>query len=371
MPIYAGLISGTSMDGVEAVALELDATGMRVRGAVHVDYPAELARGLRAAVADPAACHLDVLGTLDARIGEVFAEAALQLLRAARLEAREVRAIGSHGQTLLHRPRAAVPFTLQIGDANRIAEHTGIDVVADFRRRDMAAGGEAAPLATAFHAAAFGVRGEARAVVNIGGIANVTLLHADGHVTGFDTGPGNCLMDLWVQQHQGEPYDEDGQLAASGSVEPELLELFMQEPYLALPAPKSTGRELFNDAWLQRALHRHTATIADVQATLSEYTAATIAAGVRGSGIHATQLLVCGGGAFNGELMRRLAAQFPGVAVRDTATAGIAPEQVEAAMCAWLAHQFLLGRPGNLVTVTGARGPRVLGALHRGGVTES
>jgi anhydro-N-acetylmuramic acid kinase len=208
-------------------------------------------------------------------------------------------------------------------------------------------------------------------VVNIGGIANITLLHADGRVTGFDTGPGNCLMDLWVQQHQGEPFDDDGQLAASGSVEPELLELLMQEPYLALPPPKSTGRELFNDPGLQRALHRHTATIADVQATLCEYTAATIAAGIRAGGIGPARLLVCGGGAFNGELMRRLAAQLPGVAVRDTGSAGIPPAQVEAAMCAWLAHQFLAGRPGNLVAVTGARGPRVLGALHRGTVTEA
>lgn len=370
MSIYAGLISGTSMDGVEAVVLQIDAAGMRVRGALHLDYPEELSRRLHAAVADPAGCNLDMLGTLDAQIGEVFAAAALQLLQAAGIPASAMRAIGSHGQTLLHRPRATVPFTLQIGDANRIAERTGIDVVADFRRRDLAAGGEAAPLVPAFHAAAFGVAGEARAVVNIGGIGNVTLLHADGRVSGFDTGPGNCLMDLWVQEHQGEPYDDDGQLAASGSVEPKLLALLLQEPYLALPAPKSTGRELFNRPWLQRVLDRHPASIADVQATLCEFTAATIAAGILDSGLAPSQLLVCGGGAFNGELMRRLALRMPGVPVRHTGTAGIAPDQVEAAMCAWLAHQFLEGRPGNLVAVTGARGARVLGALHRGGVTK-
>jgi anhydro-N-acetylmuramic acid kinase len=282
-----------------------------------------------------------------------------------------VRAIGSHGQTLLHRPRAHTPFTLQIGDPNRIAERTGIDVVADFRRRDLAAGGEAAPLVPAFHAAAFGVRGEARAVVNIGGIGNVTLLHADGRVSGFDTGPGNCLMDLWVQEHRGKPYDDAGQFAASGNVDPALLELLLQEPYLALPPPKSTGRELFNRPWLRKALARRTAPIADVQATLCEFTAATIASGMTAKGFAPTELLVCGGGAFNGELMRRLAARLPGVTVRHTGSAGIAPDQVEAAMCAWLAHQFLAGRPGNLVAVTGARGPRVLGALHRGGVTET
>jgi anhydro-N-acetylmuramic acid kinase len=371
MPIYAGLISGTSMDGVEAVALQIDDAGMQVRGATHVDYPEDLSRRLHAAVADPALCTLDTLGTLDAQIGEVFAAAALQLLGAAGLPAGEVRAIGSHGQTVLHRPRATIPFTLQIGDANRIAERTGIDVIADFRRRDLAAGGEAAPLVPAFHAAAFGVRGEARAVVNIGGIGNVTLLHADGRVSGFDTGPGNCLMDLWVQEHQGEPYDKDGQLAASGRIVPRLLELLLQEPYLAMPSPKSTGRELFNRPWLQKVLDQRPAAIADVQATLCEFTAATIAAGIAGAGIAPSLLLVCGGGAFNGELMRRLAVRLPGVPVRDTGTAGIPPEQVEGAMCAWLAHQFLGGRPGNLVAVTGARGPRVLGALHRGRVTET
>jgi anhydro-N-acetylmuramic acid kinase len=369
MPIYAGLISGTSMDGVEAVALRIDTAGMQVLGAVHADYPGDLSRRLHAAVADPALCNLDLLGTLDAEIGEVFASAALRLLDGTGLQAGAVRAIGSHGQTVLHRPRAPMPFTLQIGDANRIAERTGIDVVADFRRRDMAAGGEAAPLVPAFHAAAFGARGEARAVVNIGGIGNVTLLQADGRVSGFDTGPGNCLMDLWVQEHLGKAYDEDGRLAASGRVEPELLDLLLQEPYLSLPAPKSTGRELFNRPWLQKLLARHPAAIADVQATLCEFTAATIAAAVTGAGLGPSQLLVCGGGAFNGELMRRLALRLPGVPVRPTGAVGIPPEQVEAAMCAWLAHQFMEGLPGNLVSVTGARGPRVLGALHRGSVT--
>jgi len=372
MTLYIGLISGTSMDGVEAVALEIDSARMQVRGATHLDYPAALAAELRDAVAHPERCTVDALGSLDARIGEVFADATGQLLNKAGIAARQVRAIGSHGQTLLHRPRAAVPFTLQIGDANRIAERTGIDVVADFRRRDLAAGGEAAPLVPAFHAAAFGAPGEDRAVVNIGGIANITLLHADGRVTGFDTGPGNCLMDLWVQEHQDEPYDEDGQLAASGSVEPELLELLLQEPYLSLPPPKSTGRELFNLAWLQQAADRHTAALADVQATLCEFTAATIATGItRLSGMKPARLLVCGGGAFNGELMRRLAAQLPGTQVENTGLHGIPPEQVEAAMCAWLAERHLAGQPGNLTAVTGARGPRVLGALYRGAVTQT
>lgn len=369
MPLYAGLISGTSMDGIEAVALQIDADGMQVRGAAHTAYPEDLAARLRAAVADPAGCNLDTLGELDAQIGELFAAAALELLRQAGISASAVRAIGSHGQTILHRPRANPSFTLQIGDANRIAERTGIDVVADFRRRDMAAGGEGAPLVPAFHAAAFGRAGEARAVVNIGGIANITALHADGRVTGFDTGPGNCLMDLWTAEHQGEPYDRNGELAASGDVEPELLELLLAEPYLAQKPPKSTGRELFHRAWLEQSLQKHPATITDVQATLSQYTAQTIAAGIALAGLRPARLLVCGGGAFNGELMRRLAAELSPIPVEDTSTCGIAPEQVEAAMCAWLAHRFLCGEPGNLVAVTGAHGPRVLGALHRGTVT--
>jgi anhydro-N-acetylmuramic acid kinase len=370
MPIYAGLISGTSMDGVEAVALQIEAGSMLVRGAVHVDYPEDLSRRLHSVVAEPDRCNLDTLGTLDAEIGEVFAATALRLLEDTGLQSGAVRAIGSHGQTVLHRPRAATPFTLQIGDANRIAERTGIDVIADFRRRDLAAGGEAAPLVPAFHAAAFGRPGESRAVVNVGGIGNVTLLHADGRVSGFDTGPGNCLMDLWAQEHLGRPYDQDGRLAASGHVQPALLDLLMREPYLALPPPKSTGRELFNRPWLAHALGKHIASIADVQATLCEFTAATICAAITGAGLAPSRLLVCGGGAFNGELMRRLAARLGGVPVHATGAAGIPPEQVEAAMCAWLAHQFLEGQPGNLVAVTGARGPRVLGALHRGGVTQ-
>jgi len=370
MTLFAGLISGTSMDGVEAVLLELTDGAFRIRGATHLDYPAELASKLKRAVADPSSCDLDAYGVLDAETGEVFATAALALLREAGRPPNAVRAIGSHGQTLLHRPRIALPYTLQIGDPNRIAERTGIDVVADFRRRDMAAGGEAAPLVPAFHAAAFGAAGTDRAVVNIGGISNITVLRADGTVSGFDTGPGNCLMDLWATEHLGTPYDHDGTLAAQGAVNDALLSALLTEPYLALPPPKSTGRELFRRAWLEPLLREQPASVADVQATLSEYTATTIADALQAVERFAPgELLVCGGGAFNKELMRRLAARLPGIRVASTATRGIAPEQVEAALFAWLAHRFLEGLPGNLTAVTGARGPRVLGALYRGAVT--
>jgi anhydro-N-acetylmuramic acid kinase len=371
MTLCAGLISGTSMDGVEAVLLEIAGTGFKVRGALHLDYPEDLVLRLKRAVADPSSCGLDELGALDAGVGEVFAETAEQLLKRSAVGAGMVRVIGSHGQTVLHRPRGALRYTLQIGDPNRIAERTGIDVVADFRRRDMAAGGEAAPLVPAFHAAAFAAAGEDRAVVNVGGISNITTLHADGRVGGFDTGPGNCLMDLWAEEHLGAAYDRDGAMAAQGKVHAALLAALLAEPYLALPPPKSTGRELFHRAWLQPALQRHPASPADVMATLNEYTAATIAASLRATpGFAPRELLVCGGGACNGELMRRLAASLPELKVASTATRGIAPDQVEAALFAWLAWCYLEGAPGNITAVTGARGPRVLGALYRGAVTE-
>jgi anhydro-N-acetylmuramic acid kinase len=366
MTLCAGLISGTSMDGVEAVLLDAGES-LSVRAALHLDYPPDLSTRLKRAVADPAACGLDELGYLDAAIGEVFADAAAALLRREGVEARKVRVIGSHGQTLLHRPRQQHAFTLQVGDPNRIAERTGIDVVADFRRRDMAAGGEGAPLVPVFHAAAFAAPGEDRAVVNIGGIANITTLAADGTVGGFDTGPGNCLMDLWAEEHLGTPFDRDGALAARGRVHDPLLAELLSEPYLSLPAPKSTGRELFNRAWLAPALARHPAAVPDVMATLSEYTARTIADALLAvPGFAPRELLVCGGGARNVELMRRLAARLPGVRVASTSARGIAPEHVEAALFAWLALRFVEGRAGNITAVTGARGPRVLGGLYRG-----
>jgi anhydro-N-acetylmuramic acid kinase len=369
MTLYAGLMSGTSVDGVEAVLLEITDGRFQVRAATHTDYPPALAARLQAAIANPRSCHLDELGELDAAVGDVFAAAAMGLLKFSGFAAHQLRAIGSHGQTLLHRPRGAPAFTVQIGDANRIAERTGVDVVADFRRRDIAAGGEGAPLVPAFHAAAFGIAGTTRVVVNIGGIANITVL-GTGSVTGFDTGPGNCLMDLWSREHLGTPFDKDGALAASAAFHPELLRRLLTEPYLARPAPKSTGRELFNRQLLDAALEGLDATPAAVQSTLCEYTAVTIVDAMMViARAKPGELLVCGGGARNTELMRRLATRLP-VPVHSTAQYGIAPQHVEAAAFAWLAHQYLQGQPGNLTAVTGARGPRVLGALHAGGVTK-
>lgn len=371
---YAGLMSGTSMDGVDAVLLEIDGSTCRVGTSIHRDYPSNLAARLRAAVADPDGVGLDGYGRLDADVGAMFADTALALLAQAGLQARDLRAIGSHGQTLLHRPRSVPAYTLQIGDPNLIAERTGIDVVADFRRRDIAAGGEAAPLVPAFHAAVFAAPGETRVVANLGGIANITVLAADGTVTGFDTGPGNCLMDLWMQASTGADFDRDGAFAASGSVDAALLGRLMAEPYLARSPPKSTGRELFNADWLDEAREGLVLPAADVQATLCEFTAITLrdaialhAGGLQGASRPAC-VLVCGGGARNARLMARLAAELPGIPVQSTAAQGIDPQQVEGAAFAWLAHRHVQRQPGNLPAVTGAAGPRVLGALYPGSV---
>lgn len=376
MSLYIGLISGTSMDGIDAVLLQIEPapSGMQLRVAVDRGWPPALQQRLRRAAEDPGHVGLGELAELDTLVGVELAQAAEGLLRAAGLPASAVRAVGSHGQTLLHRPRGDAPFTLQIGDPNIIAERLGIDVVADFRRRDVAAGGEGAPLMPAFHAAAFGAAGQTRAVVNIGGIANVTLLGADGSVLGFDTGPGNCLLDSWSRRHLEQAYDARGNWAASGSVHAALLARLLQDPYFLLSPPKSTGRETFSDAWLERALvgacPQGAPPAADVQATLSELTARSIAEGLqRAGGTGPAEVLVCGGGAFNTDLMGRLERALPGARLATTARYGVAPEHVEAAGFAWLAHRFVEGEPGNIPAVTGARRPVPLGGLYRGSLS--
>jgi anhydro-N-acetylmuramic acid kinase len=370
MTLYLGLMSGTSMDGIDAALLEIDDAGMRLLSAVCREWPPTLQRRLRCLAEDY--CHIGLieLGQLDTSAAREFAQAAEQLLRANDLAPAAVRAVGSHGQTVLHQPRGEAPFTLQIGDPNIIAERLGIDVVADFRRRDLAAGGEGAPLMPAFHAAAFGVPGERRAVVNIGGIANVTQLAADGSVTGFDTGPGNCLLDAWARRHLQHAYDANGAWAAAGTVQTPLLSRFLSEPYFSRPPPKSTGRDTFSDDWLDRALTGQSLAPVDVQATLSELTALTIADCLQAGGdTDPACVLICGGGAFNANLVARLARALPRSRVETTAVYGIAPEYVEAAGFAWLAHRYVSGLPGNLPAVTGAKHPVPLGALYRGSLT--
>lgn len=363
--LYLGLISGTSADGVDAALVQFDPEPATIATRTF-PYPGDLREAVLRLSQASGEISLDELGELDARLGECFAEAALALLAEAGVEPAAVRAIGSHGQTLRHRPDAAWPFTWQLGDAHRIAERTGIDTVADFRRRDLAAGGQGAPLMPAFHAAIAHHAGEERAVLNLGGIANLTLLPARGPVRGFDTGPGNGLLDAWAAACLGRPFDAQGAFAASGRVDPTLLARLLDDPYFDRPAPKSTGREYFNLAWLRPRLAGRRCGDADVQASLCALTAETIAAALRREQPRTGRLLVCGGGVHNAALLDAIATRLPDVAVESTAAHGIDPDFVEAAGFAWLARETLSGRAGNLPAATGARGARVLGAIHPG-----
>jgi anhydro-N-acetylmuramic acid kinase len=358
------------MDAVDAALAEVTATGFRMLAAHSEALPPALATRLRrlaapghemAADFDP----IDELGELDALVGELFASAVLHLLTESGLESRAIRAIGSHGQTLRHRPRGARPFTLQIGDPNLIAARTGIPVVADFRRRDMALGGEGAPLVPAFHAAVFAHPGEHRAVLNLGGVANLTLLKPGQAVTGFDTGPANGLMDAWTRRHLGEPFDRDGAWAASGEVSAPLLEALLAHPFIGMAPPKSTGPEEFTLAWLDTTVARAgQPSPAAVQATLCEFTAAAVAAALAYA--PPQRLVVCGGGSHNRHLLGRLGARLPATLLESSAAHGVDPDQVEAGAFAWLAARTLAGLTGNLPTVTGASRAAVLGAIWPG-----
>jgi len=358
--LFIGLMSGTSADGIDAVLVQSDGERGRLVATYHRPMPQDL-RAEILAFRQPGDDELHRLATLDAQLANEYAVAVLALLTDAGVSAESVSAIGQHGQTLRHHPSGDIPYTVQIGDPNRLAERTGITVVADFRRRDMAAGGQGAPLVPAFHAAQLAMPGIATAVVNIGGIANVTLIAADGGVTGWDTGPGNTLLDAWVSRHQGVPFDDGGDWAATGEIIHPLLSGMLEDPYFARPHPKSTGPELFNLDWVTSHLVGEAA--ADVQRTLVELTAASIARALVDASPKVVR--VCGGGARNGFLMQRLCARLPECEVTTTAAAGVDPAWVEAWAFAWLAEQTLAGQPGNVPSVTGAKGPRVLGGIYR------
>ena len=331
-----------------------------------VPYPAAL-RAQVLALSQHASppLSLDSIGALDTQLGLAFADAANALIDASGVDRNRISAIGSHGQTLRHRPAGEFPFSLQLGDANVIAERTGITTVADFRRRDIAAGGQGAPLLPIFHAAMLRDRNEMRAVLNLGGIGNLTLLPVSGAVTGFDTGPGNGLMDAWCERHLGTAYDAAGALAARGQADAGLLARLLNDPYFAMPPPKSTGRDRFHLEWLDAQLRDRARTPEDVQATLCELTAASVASALHTTQPDTARLLVCGGGVHNPILLARLAARLPAIVIESTAVQGLDPDFVEAMAFAWLARETLAGRPGNLPEVTGARGLRVLGAIHR------
>lgn len=364
---FIGLMSGTSLDGIDGVLVDFCANDCRVAGHVAAPLAPELAAELLALhVSGPDELHRAQLAANALARG--YAAVVRQLLAESSLAAGQVCAIGAHGQTVRHRPQAfdGTGYTIQLNNPALLAELTGITVVADLRSRDIAAGGQGAPLVPAFHRRVFGQPGHDRAVLNLGGIANLTLLRRDGSTSGWDCGPANTLMDQWCQRHTGQAYDNDGRWAASGQPLPSLLQAMLGEPYFTLPPPKSTGRDLFNGAWLQRQLaHAAGAAPVDVQATLAELTAQACARDLQRAAPAARELIVCGGGARNGHLMRRLQALLPGCAVASSAHHGLPPQQVEAAAFAWLAQQCIDGRPGNLPAATGARGPRILGAIHQ------
>lgn len=376
---YAGLMSGTSLDGIDAVLLPITGTcadddaGATVTGAgesetrrvhlkahhVHRPFSGALRCDL-SSLQTPAPDELARAARAGRTLALEYAETLSLLLRSAGVPASAVRAVGAHGQTVRHRP--AEGYTVQLLDGALLAELSGVPVVCDLRSADLAAGGQGAPLVPAFHAAVFGTA-EPKVVVNIGGMANVTLLHPEADVSGFDCGPGNVLMDAWIEACRGEPLDTDGRWAAEGRVLEPLLESLAAHPFFALPPPKSCGREDFNLTWLEGHLDA-TANPADIQATLAELTAQVIATPIRSHASDAREVLVCGGGALNRHLMGRLQGLMPNVRVRSTAECGLDPMHVEAAAFAWLAYCRLQETAGNLPAVTGARGRRVLGALY-------
>lgn len=362
-------MSGTSLDGVDGALARFpldEVFSSDTLATAYLPFPASLRTELMA-LQVPGENEIEREALAANRLAQCYAECVATLLQGAKLKASDIAAVGVHGQTIRHRPELG--FTRQTNNPALLAELGGIDVIADFRSRDIAAGGQGAPLVPAFHQALFGKSGQTRVVANIGGIGNISVLHGDDRVSGFDTGPGNVLMDAWVAQHLGKDYDDNGAWAASGAVIPALLEILRAEPFFALPAPKSTGRDLFNPGWLGSKLAEFGANKAvDVQATLAELTAGTLADAIHAHAPMADAVYVCGGGAYNGDLMKRiaqaLARRGQAASVASTDRLGVAPNHVEALAFAWLAYRFCRRETGNLPGVTGAKGGRILGALY-------
>ncbi|MGH8601232.1 MAG: anhydro-N-acetylmuramic acid kinase [Gammaproteobacteria bacterium] len=361
MPRYLGVMSGTSLDGLDIALIE-QSQHPTLLATHYLPMPVELRRELLALCA-PGPDELARAAVAEQHWVQLAAQGIATLLGQQQLPPSAIRAIGSHGQTVRHEP--ARGFSIQIGNPALLAELTGISVVSDFRRRDLAAGGQGAPLVPAFHQALFDDGQSRRAVLNLGGFSNLSLLEPGQPVRGFDCGPGNVLLDAWIQRQRGESFDRDGAWAASGLVQPALLQALLNDPFFQTQGPKSTGRELFNLAWLDQ----HLACLppfapADVQASLLELTARSSVEALKAAQSQTEELLVCGGGAHNGALMARLARLLPGCSVSSTAAYGVPPDWVEAMAFAWLAHCCLEGIPANRPSVTGARGPRVLGAIY-------
>jgi anhydro-N-acetylmuramic acid kinase len=364
-------MSGTSVDAIDCALTTCDEQGFELV-ATHEHAIPPNTRERIAALSHPGHDEIDRMGVLDRELGLLFAEATRSLLSHSGISPGQVAAIGSHGQTIRHRPASPAGtspgFTLQVGDPATIAEHTGITTVADFRRRDIAAGGEGAPLAPAFHAAVLAQRGVNRVIVNIGGIANATFLEGTELRSGFDTGPGNTLMDHWIAKHRGEPFDTDGQWAASGKIHGALLERLLSHEFFGRSGPRSTGKEEFNLHWLETHLPAFEGiSPADVQATLAELTSTTIARSIHSNPFDIGETYVCGGGSHNAYLMGRLRSELAPAPVQTTAALGVDPDWVEAATFAWLASRTMRGLAGSSPAVTGAAGARILGGIYLGG----
>ncbi|MCV6588826.1 MAG: anhydro-N-acetylmuramic acid kinase [Marinobacterium sp.] len=366
--IYIGLMSGTSLDSIDAVAVDICADHCTLLAADNYTLPMELRQQILQ-LSQPGNHEIDRMGQLDIELGKLFAKCCNQLIEEQSIDRAHIRAIGSHGQTIRHRPGKQQPgFTLQIGDPNTVAEHTGLTTVADFRRRDMAAGGQGAPLVPAFHQDLFRTPAHNRMLINIGGMSNITVLPARANITttGYDTGPGNVLMDSWIKLQQGQTYDHNGQWASSGTVNQSLLDQLLSLPWLELPPPRSTGREQFNLEWLQHQLVQLSSSVmpADVQATLLEYTARTISDAIQQHDQWSQyEFYLCGGGAHNQALKQRLNTLLAPAKVETTSALGLDPDWIEAMAFAWLAWRTMEGLSGNLSTVTGASGERILGAI--------
>ena len=366
MPYFIGVMSGTSLDGIDVAIVDLnDAASFELITARTFSFPIDLYEQLQTAINSPK-FHLKELGHLDTALGQFIGKIIKKVLDQQKISPGMITAIGSHGHTLFHSPSGLAPFSLQIGDPNVIAELTGITTIADFRQRDIAAGGQGAPLVPAFHAEFFSDTKQPRAIINIGGIANITLLDKRHPILGFDTGPGNGLLDAWSKLHQGQPYDDNGNWAASGLCHHGLLAQMLMDPYFHEPIPKSTGREYFNLKWLMHQLKDFGEKLltADVQATLLELTAHTISLDISHYCSDVEAVYVCGGGVHNKHLLKSLQRLLKNKPVLSTEQLGLHPNWVEATAFAWLAYRTLNRQSGNLPSVTGARRAVVLGAIY-------
>jgi anhydro-N-acetylmuramic acid kinase len=368
-PLYIGLMSGTSLDGVDGVLTTFSGVSdqsPQTLATAYRPFPASLRHQLLA-LQTPSDNEIHREALTGNALASLYAECIGELLAQSEAASVNIRAVGVHGQTIRHRPESG--YTRQVNNPALLAELTGINVVSDFRSRDIAAGGQGAPLAPAFHQAVFGKPNESRVVANIGGIGNISVLDHGESVIGFDTGPGNVLMDAWIGRHQQRAYDDCGAWASTGTVIPALLHALLDEPFLTLPPPKSTGRDLFHMEWLDAKLAGAArATPADVQATLAAFTAVTLTDAITTHARSASAVYVCGGGAYNSHLMQllqqRLNERGHSAPVQSTAALGVPPNHVEALAFAWLAHCHVERIPANLPSVTGAAGPRILGALY-------